>query len=85
MNVTRGTGTTNPSGAPEFILVVLGFVLLFDRYCFLCRSLFVLLFLFFLYVLLGFTYDVTPFGIFILVFQLKRPGRLEQHKSRKNV
>jgi hypothetical protein len=44
--VTRGTGTTNSSGAPEFITGLVGFVLL-DIY--FCGSLFVLLVLFFLF------------------------------------
>ena len=42
MNVTNGTGTAYPSGAPEFIPVLVGFVLLgllFSVKCFVDRCL----------------------------------------------
>ena len=58
MNVTNGTGTAYPSGAPEFIPVLVGFVflgLLFSVKCFVDRCL--------LYVYIRFTDSDFSVGI----------------------
>jgi hypothetical protein len=70
MNVTNGTGTAYPSGAPEFIPVLVGFVflgLLFSVKCFVDRC---LSFCTFLLVIVSsafprYTDSDYPFGIYL--------------------
>ena len=78
MDVSNGTGTAYPSRAPEFTP---GFqwglcYSIFSFICVLCRSLFVLLYFFFLLaivlsVLLRYTDSDYPFGIFKLFLHMK--------------